>query len=155
MKGTGPGRVRDILDHEPRYVRVERQRRYLLTGLPEGVSPRDEPPLVPEVVTVLAQLVGLEYGERLVLGAVEVERREQRAPEVGRGGRLLLRELEAPLARRHPARLAQPQDVLHARVVDRRDHAANLAVARGDMPGARYRNNRVNCVSASAIAPLP
>ena len=42
MKGIGPGRVRDILDHEPRYVRVERQRRYLLTGLPEGVSPRDE-----------------------------------------------------------------------------------------------------------------
>ena len=42
MKGVGPGRVRDILDHEPRYVRVERQRRYLLTGLPEGVSPRDE-----------------------------------------------------------------------------------------------------------------
>jgi hypothetical protein len=42
MKGVGPGRVRDILDHEPRYVRVERQRRYLLTELPEGVSPRDE-----------------------------------------------------------------------------------------------------------------
>jgi CYTH domain-containing protein len=42
MKGVGPGRVRDILDHEPRYVRVERQRRYLLRGLPEGVSPRDE-----------------------------------------------------------------------------------------------------------------
>ena len=42
MKGIGPGRVRDILDHEPRYVRVERQRRYLLRGLPEGVSPRDE-----------------------------------------------------------------------------------------------------------------
>jgi len=42
MKGIGPGRVRDILDHEPRYVRVERQRRYLLTGLPEGVSLRDE-----------------------------------------------------------------------------------------------------------------
>ena len=42
MKGVGPGRVRDILDHEPRYVRVERQRRYLLRGLPEGVSLRDE-----------------------------------------------------------------------------------------------------------------
>jgi CYTH domain-containing protein len=42
MKGVGPGLVRDILDHEPRYVRVERQRRYLLRGLPEGVSPRDE-----------------------------------------------------------------------------------------------------------------
>ena len=42
MKGIGPGRVRDILDHEPRYVRVERQRRYLLSGLPEGVSLRDE-----------------------------------------------------------------------------------------------------------------
>ena len=42
MKGIGTGRVRDILDHEPRYVRVERQRRYLLRELPEGVSPRDE-----------------------------------------------------------------------------------------------------------------
>jgi CYTH domain-containing protein len=42
MKGIGTGRVRDILDHEPRYVRVERQRRYLLSGLPEGVSLRDE-----------------------------------------------------------------------------------------------------------------
>jgi len=42
MKGVGPGHVRDILDHEPKYVRVERQRRYLLRGLPEGVSPRDE-----------------------------------------------------------------------------------------------------------------
>ena len=42
MKGIGTGRVRDILDHEPKYVRVERQRRYLLRGLPEGVSPRDE-----------------------------------------------------------------------------------------------------------------
>ena len=42
MKGVGPGLVRDILDHEPRYVRVERQRRYLLSGLPEGVSLRDE-----------------------------------------------------------------------------------------------------------------
>ncbi|HEV3471250.1 MAG TPA: hypothetical protein VG148_18135 [Pyrinomonadaceae bacterium] len=42
MKGVGPGRVRDILDHEPKYVRVERERRYLLRGLPEGVSPRDE-----------------------------------------------------------------------------------------------------------------
>lgn len=42
MKGVGPGRVRDVLDHEPRYARVERQRRYLLSGLPEGVSPRDE-----------------------------------------------------------------------------------------------------------------
>lgn len=42
MKGIGPGRVRDILDHEPKYVRVERERRYLLRELPEGVSPRDE-----------------------------------------------------------------------------------------------------------------
>jgi CYTH domain-containing protein len=42
MKGVGPGRVRDILDHEPKYVRVERERRYLLRELPEGVSPRDE-----------------------------------------------------------------------------------------------------------------
>lgn len=42
MKGVGPGRVRDILDHEPKYVRVERERRYLLRGLPEGVTPRDE-----------------------------------------------------------------------------------------------------------------
>ena len=42
MKGTGTGRVRDILDHEPKYVRVERERRYLLRELPEGVSLRDE-----------------------------------------------------------------------------------------------------------------
>ncbi|HYE13410.1 MAG TPA: hypothetical protein VD968_03095 [Pyrinomonadaceae bacterium] len=42
MKGIGPGRVRDILDHEPKYVRVERERRYLLRALPEGVSLRDE-----------------------------------------------------------------------------------------------------------------
>jgi CYTH domain-containing protein len=42
MKGVGPGRVRDILDHEPKYVRVERERRYLLRELPEGVTPRDE-----------------------------------------------------------------------------------------------------------------
>ncbi len=42
MKGIGAGRVRDILDHEPRYVRVERQRRYLLSELPEGVPLRDE-----------------------------------------------------------------------------------------------------------------
>jgi len=42
MKGVGPGRVRDILDHEPKYVRVERERRYLLRELPEGVSLRDE-----------------------------------------------------------------------------------------------------------------
>ena len=42
MKGIGPGRVRDILDHEPKYVRVERERRYLLRELPEGVTPRDE-----------------------------------------------------------------------------------------------------------------
>jgi CYTH domain-containing protein len=42
MKGVGPGRVRDILDHEPKYVRVERERRYLLRELPEGVTLRDE-----------------------------------------------------------------------------------------------------------------
>ena len=42
MKGIGPGRVRDILDHEPKYVRVERECRYLLRELPEGVSLRDE-----------------------------------------------------------------------------------------------------------------
>lgn len=42
MKGIGPGQVRDILDHEPKYVRVERERRYLLRELPEGVTVRDE-----------------------------------------------------------------------------------------------------------------
>ena len=41
-QGIGTGRVRDILDHEPKYVRVERERRYLLSALPEGVSLRDE-----------------------------------------------------------------------------------------------------------------
>jgi CYTH domain-containing protein len=42
MTPTSWQRVRDILDHEPKYVRVERERRYLLRELPEGVTPRDE-----------------------------------------------------------------------------------------------------------------
>ena len=42
MKGIGPGRVRDILDHEPKYVRVERERRFLLRELPEGLDLRQE-----------------------------------------------------------------------------------------------------------------
>jgi CYTH domain-containing protein len=42
MTGLGKGLVRDITDHEPKYVRVERERRYLLRELPEGVSLTDE-----------------------------------------------------------------------------------------------------------------
>ncbi len=42
MKGIGTGRARDILDHEPKYVRVERGRRYLLRELPEGLDLRQE-----------------------------------------------------------------------------------------------------------------
>ena len=42
MKGIGKGRARDILDHEPKYVRVERERRFLLRDLPEGVLLADE-----------------------------------------------------------------------------------------------------------------
>jgi len=37
MKGIGTGRVR--ADHSPKYERVERERRYLLRGLPEGLEP--------------------------------------------------------------------------------------------------------------------
>jgi CYTH domain-containing protein len=37
MKGTGTGRVK--ADHSPKYERVERERRYLLTGLPPGLEP--------------------------------------------------------------------------------------------------------------------
>jgi CYTH domain-containing protein len=37
MKGIGTGRVR--ADHSPKYTRVERERRYLLRGLPEGLEP--------------------------------------------------------------------------------------------------------------------
>jgi CYTH domain-containing protein len=36
MKGIGTGRVR--ADHSPKYERVERERRYLLQGLPEGLE---------------------------------------------------------------------------------------------------------------------
>jgi CYTH domain-containing protein len=42
MKGIGTGRARDILDHEPKYVRVERERRFLLRELPEGLDLRQE-----------------------------------------------------------------------------------------------------------------
>ena len=38
MKGIGTGRVR--LDHSPKYERVERERRFLLTELPEGFDLR-------------------------------------------------------------------------------------------------------------------
>jgi CYTH domain-containing protein len=37
MKGTGTGRVK--ADHSPKYERVERERRYLLAGLPPGLEP--------------------------------------------------------------------------------------------------------------------
>ena len=37
MKGIGTGRVR--ADHSPKYSRVERERRYLLRGLPPGLEP--------------------------------------------------------------------------------------------------------------------
>ena len=37
MKGIGTGRVK--ADHSPKYERVERERRYLLRGLPEGLEP--------------------------------------------------------------------------------------------------------------------
>ena len=37
MKGIGTGRVR--ADHSPKYARVERERRYLLRGLPPGLEP--------------------------------------------------------------------------------------------------------------------
>ena len=37
MKGTGTGSVR--ADHSPKYARVERERRYLLRGLPPGLEP--------------------------------------------------------------------------------------------------------------------
>jgi CYTH domain-containing protein len=37
MKGIGTGRVG--ADHSPKYERVERERRYLLRGLPEGLEP--------------------------------------------------------------------------------------------------------------------
>jgi CYTH domain-containing protein len=37
MKGIGTGRVR--ADHSPKYERVERERRYLLRGLPPGLEP--------------------------------------------------------------------------------------------------------------------
>ena len=37
MKGIGTGRLRT--DHSPKYERVERERRYLLRGLPEGLEP--------------------------------------------------------------------------------------------------------------------
>jgi CYTH domain-containing protein len=36
MKGIGTGRVK--ADHSPKYERVERERRYLLTGLPPGLE---------------------------------------------------------------------------------------------------------------------
>ncbi|MFL6229397.1 MAG: hypothetical protein ACJ741_11520 [Pyrinomonadaceae bacterium] len=39
MKGIGTGRL--SLDHAPKYERVERERRYLLTRLPEALSLQD------------------------------------------------------------------------------------------------------------------
>jgi CYTH domain-containing protein len=40
MKGIGTGRL--FTDHAPKYERVERERRYLLAGLPEGLKLQDE-----------------------------------------------------------------------------------------------------------------
>ena len=40
MKGIGTGRL--FSDHAPKYERVERERRYLLAGLPEGLKLQDE-----------------------------------------------------------------------------------------------------------------
>jgi len=39
MKGIGTGRLK--ADHSPKYVRVERERRYLLRELPEGLAVND------------------------------------------------------------------------------------------------------------------
>jgi CYTH domain-containing protein len=39
MKGIGTGRL--FTDHAPKYERVERERRYLLAGLPEGLKLQD------------------------------------------------------------------------------------------------------------------
>src|SRR5205085_10412358 len=60
-------------------------------------------------VAVLAQLVGLEDRESFVLVLVQINARNQRAREVGRLRRKLLRELERPLVRRGPARFAKAQ----------------------------------------------
>jgi CYTH domain-containing protein len=40
VKGIGTGRL--FSDHAPKYERVERERRYLLAGLPEGLKLQDE-----------------------------------------------------------------------------------------------------------------
>jgi CYTH domain-containing protein len=40
MKGIGTGRL--FTDHAPKYERVERERRYLLTKLPDGLKLQDE-----------------------------------------------------------------------------------------------------------------
>jgi CYTH domain-containing protein len=40
VKGIGTGRL--FMDHAPKYERVERERRYLLAGLPEGLKLQDE-----------------------------------------------------------------------------------------------------------------
>jgi CYTH domain-containing protein len=40
MKGIGTGRL--SADHSPKYTRVERERRYLLRGLPEGLDLKGE-----------------------------------------------------------------------------------------------------------------
>lgn len=39
-KGIGTGRL--SADHSPKYTRIERERRYLLRALPEGLKPTDE-----------------------------------------------------------------------------------------------------------------
>jgi CYTH domain-containing protein len=39
MKGIGTGRLK--AEHSPKYQRVERERRFLLRALPEGLSPAD------------------------------------------------------------------------------------------------------------------
>ncbi|HEX5709587.1 MAG TPA: hypothetical protein VFX96_20075 [Pyrinomonadaceae bacterium] len=40
MKGIGTGRL--AADHSPKYAHVERERRYILRALPEGLEPRHE-----------------------------------------------------------------------------------------------------------------
>src|SRR5205085_9965330 len=62
-----------------------------------------------EGIAVLAKLVGLEDRKHFVLVLVKIDARNQRAREVGRLRRKLLRELERPLVRRGPARFAKSQ----------------------------------------------
>src|SRR2546421_5299300 len=60
-----------------------------------------------EGIAVLAQLVGLEDRKHFVLVLVKIDACDERAREVGRLRRKLLRELERPLVRRGPARFAK------------------------------------------------